>query len=303
MNKIKDVSIIILNFNTKELLSGCLESLEKSLKNTSLKTEVIVVDNASIDGSAKEVKKKFKFARLLKNKVNLGFAAGNNVATAQTSGKYLLFLNPDTLVYKDTLPAVVKFMEENTKVAVVTCRVEFPNGALDPDCHRGFPTPWRAFCHFTGLGRIFPKSEFFNGYHLGGLDFDHTQEIDACVGAFMMVRREAAEKVGWWDEDYFFYGEDIDWCYRFKEKGWKIIYYPFVKITHLKGASSGIRKETKEITTADINTKKRIASASVKAMEIFYKKHYFSKYNVLLNYFILGVLKIFGQLRMRRVGL
>lgn len=300
IKKDKKISVIVLNYNTEELLQNCLTSLSTALKKLKLKTEVFVVDNASSDNSVSMVRKNFREFKLLVNKVNLGFAAGNNIAVPLTSGEYILFLNPDTIIYPDTLPNLIEYLDKHEDVAVATCKVEFLSGKIDPDCHRGFPTPWVALTHFSGLAKIFPFSPLFNRYHLGFLDFDKIQEIDACLGAFMIVRRKAAEEVGWWDEDYFFYGEDIDWCYRFKKSGWKVIYYPKSKITHLKGASSGIRKETKEVTKATIETKRLIAKTSVRAMEIFYKKHLWSKYNFLINWLVIVSLKILTYLRVRR---
>lgn len=294
------VSVIVLNYNTEDLLKKCLESLELSLKKSGLSSEVMVVDNDSTDSSVEMVKENFKDLTLIENKVNLGFAAGNNAAIPKTSGRYVLFLNPDTIVCQDTIPEIVKFMDQNPTAAIGTCLVELSSGKIDPDSHRGFPTPWVSFCYFIGLSKLFPKSRLFNKYHLGFLDFTKAQEIDACVGAFMMVRRKAAEEVGWWDEDYFFYGEDIDWCYRFKKKGWKILYYPFVKITHLKGASSGIRKETEQLSKATLENRRRIARASVAAMEIFYRKHLWSKYNFLLNFLVIISLRFLTYLRVRR---
>jgi hypothetical protein len=157
---------------------------------------------------------------------------------------------------------------------------------MDKDCHRGFPTPWASFTNLLGLNKLFPKSKLFNQYHLGYLDLTSTHEVDAVTGAFLMVRKRAADELGYWDDTFFFYGEDLDFCYRYKQKGWKIVYNPKVSIIHYKGASSGIKKESSGFTAAQLDTKRRIARESVRAMRIFYNKHYKTKYPWLLNQII-----------------
>jgi hypothetical protein len=158
-----------------------------------------------------------------------------------------------------------------------------PNGQIDDASHRGFPTPWNAFVHFSGLAKIFGKTKLFGGYNLGFKNFSETHEIDALAGAFMVVRREAGEKVSWWDEDYFFYGEDLDFCYMLQQKGWKIYYVPEFSVLHYKGVSGGLKKVSKDITTADSETKKRATKARFDAMRIFYKKHYEDKYPLFIT--------------------
>ena len=157
---------------------------------------------------------------------------------------------------KGTIEKMIEFMDENENAGASTCKIIMPNGEIDDASHRGFPTPWNAFCHFSGLAGIFPKSKLFSGYNLGWKDFSKAHEIDALAGAFMLVRISAGEEAGWWDEDYFFYGEDIDFCYKLKQRGWKIYYLPEVSIRHFKGVSSGIKGVSKKITTASKETKK-----------------------------------------------
>lgn len=278
-----DLSIIILNYNAKKFVVNCLESLVKANKS-GYEWEIIVVDNASTDGTVEELKnektKKLKNInfQLIENSKNFGFSKGNNVAVPGAVGRYLLFLNPDTVVAKNTLSYMVRFMDANEEVGAATCKLVLPSGLLDDAAHRGFPSPWNAFCHFFGIGSIFRTMQLFSGYTLGYLPTNKTHEIDALSGAFMIVRRVAGEQVGWWDEDYFWYGEDIDFCYRLKEKGWKIMYVSDVSILHYKGVSSGVKKHTKEISSATRETRKRSAKASIEAMRIFYKKHYVGKY-------------------------
>jgi GT2 family glycosyltransferase len=215
---------------------------------------------------------------LIANKENLGFSKANNLGIKKAGGRYVLFLNADTVVYPNTLEYMLEFMDAHDKAGAATCKLVLPNGKIDDASHRGFPTPWNSFSHFSALAKIFPKSRIFGGYNLGYLDFSKTHEIDALAGAFMLVRRQAGEKVGWWDEDYFFYGEDLDFCYLLKEKGWKVYYVPEVSILHYKGVSGGIKKHSKHLATADSKTRKNATYQRFRAMKLFYKKHYEKKY-------------------------
>ncbi|EKD68259.1 MAG: Glycosyl transferase family 2 [uncultured bacterium] len=268
----KKLSIIIVNYNTEQFLEKCLDSLGKIPNDW----EVIVVDNGSRNRfKIKDLGYKIK---TIYSKTNMGFAKANNRGIRESSGKFILLLNPDTIVSQDAINRVVDYLESHTDVGVATCRAELLSGAIDDASHRGFPTPWNALCHFTGLGTLFPKSVLLNGYHLGYQRMDRIHEIDACAGAFMMVRREAGDKVGWLDEDYFWYGEDLDFCYRIKQHGFKIMYIPNVSITHYKGVASGIKKHSQYISTADSQITKRAQQARFDVMRIFYEKHYKNKY-------------------------
>lgn len=204
-----DLSIIILSYNTEAFLRECLKSLFAVLRHDkSITSEVIVVDNASSDNSVAMVKKEFPEVLLIENKENSGFAKGNNLGIKKAKGAYVLFLNSDAVIADtpDALPFryLLSFMKEHEHVGALTCRVNLPNRTIDDACHRGYPTPWNAFCHFSGLGSLFSSSTFFNGYHMGYRHLDIPHEIDALAGAFMLVKRDAGEAVGWWDEDYFF---------------------------------------------------------------------------------------------------
>ena len=289
-----DLSIIILNYNAKKFVIDCIRSIENSRRNGYF-WEVIVVDNGSTDGSQDAIRKLIENKNLpsaepsslvlLENKKNLGFSKGNNVAIPKSRGRYLLFLNPDTVVDPKTLSYMLSFMDKHKDVGASTCKLMLPNGDLDEAAHRGFPTPWNAFCHFFGIERLFPSSRLFSGYTLGYLSKNAVHEIDSLSGAFMIVRREAGKQVGWWDEDYFWYGEDIDFCYRLKKsslptgrQGWKIMYVPRVWILHYRGVSSGLKKHTRYLSSASRETRKRAAASSIEAMRIFYKKHYLGHY-------------------------
>jgi GT2 family glycosyltransferase len=272
-----DLSIIIVSYNTKEFLKACIESIYKTTKN--IKFEIIVVDNASTDDSVAEtLKLKTENLKIIENKENLGFSKANNIGVKQANGRYILFLNSDTVVYENTLGGMVKFMDEHVDVGAATCKLIMPNGQIDDASHRGFPTPWNAFSHFSGLSKLFGKTRLFGGYNLGFKDFSKTHEIDALAGAFMLVRRKAGVDANWWDEDYFFYGEDIEFCYMLKQAGWKIFYVPEFSVLHYKGVSGGLKKVSKDITTASKETKQRATKARFNAMRLFYKKHYEQKY-------------------------
>ncbi|MBU1127421.1 MAG: glycosyltransferase family 2 protein [Patescibacteria group bacterium] len=299
MVKKTDLSIVIVNFNTRDLLRDCLKSIERSVKTKCFSSwEIIVVDNASKDKSVEMLKSEFPKIKLLASSENLGFSKANNRGIEKTSGRYVLFLNPDTLVPANTLSKMIEFMDENKKAGAATCRVDLLNGNLDDASHRGFPTPWNSFTHFSGLDKLFPQSKLFAGYSLGHLPLGKIHEIDSLVGAFMFVRREAGEEVNWWDEDYFWYGEDIDFCFRLKKRDWKIYFVPTVKVIHYKGASSGIKKTSEKVTTASKETRLAVSLASTEAMKIFYKKHYEKIYPKIVTKFILGGVRLLKELRL-----
>lgn len=282
-----DLSIIIVSYNTKKLTEECIESIVENVKEITY--EIIVVDNNSPDHSGTELKKlesKTNCLKVIASSTNLGFSKGNNLGINESSGRLLLFLNPDTVVYPKTIETMVRFMDDNSDAGAATCKLELPNGGIDEASHRGFPTPWNAFCHFSKLERFFPKSKLFAGYIQGWKDLNVVHEVDAIVGAFMIVSRKAGDEIGWWDEDYFFYGEDLDFCYKLHEKGYKIYYVPDVSILHYGGVSSGIKKKTKSITTANVETVKKAQDARFAAMKTFYTKHYINKYPKVINYFV-----------------
>lgn len=289
MNKI-DLSIIILNYNTKRHTLEAVESVEKNYPEE-VRTgvyEVIVADNASPDGSLtafQDYRKqtKIKSFHVVDNKENIGFAAGNNKGVPSAKGRYVLFLNPDTIVPSNTLTRMINFMDGHPDTGAATCRIDLPTGGIDESSHRGFPTPWNAFTHFSGLERLFPKSQLFTGYIQGSKDLTGIHEVDAISGAFLFVRREVGEQIGWWDVEYFFYGEDLQFCYNIRKLGYKIYYVPDVSILHYGGVSSGIKKQSHHITTADRERRKKMQVHRFDAMRIFYRKNYDAKYPKILT--------------------
>jgi len=306
-----DLSIIILSYNTKELLRKCLESLVLSIKKQAcpltrrvLRMEIVVVDNGSTDGSREylksqnsNLKTKTQNLKLIFNQENLGYAKGNNVGLKEASGRYILFLNSDTEIVPGSLEEVVGYMEDHQDVGALTPKTLLANGKMDPDCHRGFPTPWASITYFLGLEKLFPKSKFFGQYHKFYLNLEENHEIDAGAGAFMLIRDEIVKKVGVWDESYFFYGEDLDYYYRIKQAGYKVLFYAKPLLLHYKGASSGLRKESKDISRASRETRVKVAKASVGAMEIFYKKFYKDLYPSWLTFLVLEAIRIKGWFR------
>lgn len=295
-----DLSIIIVAYNSEDTILACIDSVLQTIKNHSF--EIIISDN-SPNGNTKSVFVD-KYANndkvvYIHNKENLGFSKGNNVGIKVSKGKYILFLNPDTKVYEKTIDGMMDFMENHPDCGASTCFMELPNGELDDASHRGFPTPWRAFSHFSGLSKVLPKSKVFGGYNLTYLNTKKTHEIESLAGSFMLVPFEIGERLGWWDEDYFFYGEDIDFCYRIEAAGYKIYFVAEFKSLHMKGISSGIKKVSKDVTKASYETKKFITHHRFKAMEIFYDKHYKKKYPKILTGMVLLGIRLKKQLALR----
>lgn len=235
----KDVSVIIVNYNVKDLLSNCIDSILASTGG--LKIEIIVVDNNSFDGSVEQVSKKFKdnhSVKIIESKINLGFAKANNLGSKAAEGKYLLILNPDTIVQEDTIEKSVRFYESISQMGALSCKLVLPSGKLDLACRRSFPAPSVAVYRILGLSKLFPKSKLFSRYNLTYLDENGTYEVDSVCGAFMLVRKDIYEQVGGFDEDYFMYGEDLDLCYKIKKEAYKIYYYSGTSTIHFKGEST-----------------------------------------------------------------
>ncbi|MBU1326630.1 glycosyltransferase family 2 protein [Patescibacteria group bacterium] len=236
MEKSPDLSVVILNFNTRDLTRKCLVSIYASNMGE-YRMEVIICDNGSTDGSLESIKKEFPDALLIENGKNLGFAAGNNPGIKSAKGRNILLLNSDTEVQPDTFRIMIDHMDGNPKIGASTCKLILADGTMDPACHRGFPSPWAALTYFSGLEKLFSKSRIFGQYHQGYKDLNTIHEVDMISGAFFLARRKAVIEVGPLDEEYFFYGEDMDWCFRMKEKGWKIMFNPTAYTIHLKKKS------------------------------------------------------------------
>lgn len=236
------LSVIIVNYNVRDFLENALVSIQKALASLARagsgpSGEIFVVDNGSDDGSVELVRTKFPDVHLIVNKENLGFAKANNLALPQCKGKYLLLINPDSIVQEDTFKVMIEFFEKNPDVGMAGCKILNPDGTLQLACRRSFPTPWVALTKITGLSVLFPNSKWFGRYNLTYLNLDESYEVDAISGSFMMLRREVYVRVGGLDEQFFLYGEDLDWCYRIQQAGWKIYYVHNTQIIHYKGES------------------------------------------------------------------
>ncbi len=232
----KDLSVVIVNYNVQHFLRQTLLSLEEAAR--SLSTEIFVVDNASSDGSVEMIRHEFPSVKLIASKENLGFSKGNNIALKEATGKYILLLNPDTVLGENTLEACFSFMEANPSVGALGPRMIDGSGTFLPESKRGFPSPSVAFYKAFGLSKIFRNSSRFNRYHMGHVDSDTQVPVDVLAGAFMFIRYEVLSQIGLLDERFFMYGEDIDLSYRIKQAGFENYYFPKAQIIHFKGEST-----------------------------------------------------------------
>jgi len=218
------LSVIIVNYNVKYFLEQALLSVR--IASDGIETEVFVVDNNSVDDSVAMVREKFPEVNLIVNKDNVGFSCANNQAIEIATGDYILLLNPDTVVEEGTFRACVKFMDAHPDAGGLGVKMIDGSGNFLPESKRGFPSPAVAFYKAFGLSALFPKSKTFNHYHLGYLDDNETHEIEVLAGAFMLLRKTVLDKIGWLDEAFFMYGEDIDLSYRIVKGGYKNYYFP-----------------------------------------------------------------------------
>src|SRR5665648_483189 len=230
-----DLSIIIVNWNAKSFLLKCLRSLISETKSCSV--EIIVVDNASTDGSQQAVKKKFPTVKLIQNKVNSGFAKANNIGINQSVGRYICLINSDVTLLNGCLDKLCSFMDQQPEIGVTAPNILNSDLTLQYSC-RCFPSLWNNFCPAIGLNKLFPKSKAVSGEEMFFFKHDRICEVDVLSGCFLMVRRKALEQVGPLDEQFFIYSEDIDWCRRFCDADWEIVFFPEAKAIHYGGGSS-----------------------------------------------------------------
>ncbi len=230
------LSVIVVSWNTRELLQRCLASVYASAADVA-DLEVIVTDNASVDGSPEMVAACFPRATLILNSENVGFAAANNQAIRLAKGDFLLILNPDTEIVGSAIPEMLRYAHDHPETAVVGPQLLNPDGTVQSS-RRRFPTLTIAILESTVLQRWFPNHPALRGYYLLDRGDDETQEVDWLVGACLLVRSEAAKQVGLMDEGYFMYSEELDWCRRFAAAGWKLVYHPAAKVIHHGGQSS-----------------------------------------------------------------
>jgi N-acetylglucosaminyl-diphospho-decaprenol L-rhamnosyltransferase len=235
------LSIIIVNYNVKYFLEQCLCSVEKAIATDALlmdNTEIFVVDNNSSDGSMEYLQYKFRGIQFLNNNENLGFAKANNQALSKANGRYILFLNPDTIIAEDAIATCISFMKTNRNTGAVGVRMIDGNGNFLKESKRGFPFPWSSFCKLSGLTALFPHSKLFASYYLGHLKEGENNPADVLSGAFMLIRKEVLDKTGGFDEQFFMYAEDIDLSYRIQQAGFSNYYIAETTIIHFKGEST-----------------------------------------------------------------
>lgn len=231
-----DLSVIIVSFNAKYFLEQCLKSVRHATEK--IKCEIFVVDNNSSDGSPEMVTSEFPEARLIANQVNYGFSAANNQAIKESVGRFLLILNPDTIVEKDTFLKCIDFMNSHPDAGALGVRMINGEGRFLPESKRAFPTAQTAFFKVLGFSYIFPRSSVINRYYLPQIDIMETSFTEVISGAYMFLRRESINKSGLFDEDFFMYGEDIDMSYRLLQTGYHNYYFPEAGIVHFKGKST-----------------------------------------------------------------
>ena len=266
-----DLSIIIVNHNTSSITKNAIRSIIETVKE--VKYEIIVVDNSTYSNGV------FCFSdprvRIFSGFVNKGFGNACNIGAEKAFGKCVLFLNSDTILNKQTIDKAYNKLINDDNIGALGVRQILKSGELDAGCKRGFPTPLNSLYYFLGLDKRWPESKKYGAYHQTFVDQRSVTEVDCLSGAFIMMRREVFEFVSGFDEDYFMYGEDIDLCYRLRQKGFVVLYYGEVFLTHLKGESS--------------SSSLVVLKNFYKSMQIFYDKHYKNKYN-----FFVGVLVKIG---------
>jgi GT2 family glycosyltransferase len=288
-----DLGIVIVNWNTRDLLSRCLETVFASQGDFQCK--VVVVDNASTDASAEMVRTAFPQAQVIASETNGGFSYGNNLGlralgyhgagqVTADAPRYALLLNPDTEVPPDSLFGMIQFMDSHPEVGVAGPKLILADGTLDLACRRSFPTPTVSFYRFSGLSKLFPHHPRFGRYNMTFVDPDVAIEVDSVVGAYMQVRREAIQAAGLLDEAFFMYGEDLDWAFRIKAAGWKVWYHPEVTVRHVKRAASRKSQKAK--------------FEFQRAMLLFYRKHYQRTTPFLLHLLVMAGLLLKGGTRL-----
>jgi O-antigen biosynthesis protein len=284
-----DLSIIIVNYNVKEFLQNLLHSIEKA--SSKISKEIIVIDNASDDGSVEVIKDKFPSVNFIENTINVGFGRANNQGLAVAKGNYILFINPDCIVSEDTFDKMISFFESHPDCGLAGCKILNSDGTLQLACRRSFPGPWTSFTKVTGLSNMFPNSRIFARYNLTYLDENKTYEVDAVSGSFMMIRKDVYKKTNGFDEQFFMYGEDLDLCYRVQKNGYKVYYVHETQIIHYKGEST--KRSNLDETRLFYD-----------AMHLFVKKHLssFPLVELILRSAI-GFRKVFAFLGKRKLSL
>lgn len=280
------VSICIVNFQAKAFLRKCLHSIDENTHGQLY--EVIVSDNGSTDGSVEMLREEFPEVKVLTHSQNQGFSKPMNKAMQVAQGKYVLLLNPDTLVHEGAIGKLAAFLEENPKVGIVGPKVLNPDGTLQKPCRRSEARPWDVFAYFLGLSKLFPKNPKFSGYFMGYMDEDVVHEVHGVSGSCMLIRREVIDQIGYLDEQFFAYQEDADYCLRARKAGWKVYYYPKAEIIHFGGMGGSKIQPWRSVI------------AWHKSYYLYYRKHFADDYPLLFNgfyYSLMGLKLGFALLR------
>jgi GT2 family glycosyltransferase len=271
-----DVSLCVVTLNCRSVVEGCLQSLESA--EPGLSCEVILVDNASTDGTPERVRRRFPWVRVAENRENVGFTRATNQAIRMSSGRYILWLNPDTVLRPDSLVRLRGFLESHPEAGIAGPKVLNADGSFQPQCRRGLPTPWASLSYMLGLHRIWPGSPRFGGYLLSHLPVDAEAEVAAVSGCCLMARREVWQAIGPLDEDIFGFGEDVEWCVRARKAGFEVWYVPQSVIVHLKGQGGAQSRPFHKVWGIH------------QAMWVFYRKHLSREYPRLVTALVgLGV--------------
>lgn len=297
-----DLSVVIVSYNTSDLLNNCLSSIEAWLEANSHTGEVIVVDNASTDGTSGMIRRRFPDAKLIENHRNVGFAAANNKGIRAARGRYIVLLNPDTTVLGDAFGQMASYLDSNPGVGMVGPRLMFPDGRVQSS-RRRFPTRLTGYLESTIIQDYWPNNRIVRRYYLADRPDNQTQPVDWLVGACLMVRREAITSVGLLDERYFMYSEEVEWCYRMKRYGWKIVYLPQAAVIHHEGASSSQNVPQRQIhfdSSKVLLYRQLYGKAAAWSLHLFLLMTYIVRIGIEMTKGVIGHKR---SLRWQRVGL
>lgn len=282
------LTIIIVNYNSTDYLERCLKSILKETRADDYR--IAVIDNASDQQDFSRLERLSDRVQFILNSRNVGFAAACNQGIRAFPASYYLFLNPDCVIEESAIDQTLEFLASRSTAGIVGCRVENPDGSLQPACRRRIPHPSSAFFRLSGLSRLFPRSRRVSAYNMTYENSDQIHEVEAVSGSFLMFRREVLDDIQGMDEDFFLYGEDLDFCYRAFLKGWKIFYYPHARVVHYKGKSSARARGVSDY-------------HFYKSMEIFYRKHFAGQQNRLQQWLVFSGIKLLYAARLLRTRL
>lgn len=278
-----ELSIILINYNTKTLTEQAIDSILKTVERTDF--EIIVVDNSSQEEQKLSLER--ERVHILRDVQNHGFGHACNLGVQHSSGEYLLFLNSDTVMSENTIDESLAFLQQDCSIGALGVRMLRPDGSLDHGCKRGFPTPMASLYYFSGLDRRYPNSHKYGVYRQTFLEEDAVADVDSVSGAFLMISRTVFDKVDGFDQDFFMYGEDLDLCYRIKQQGYRVVYYGKVSFLHLHGQSGLVRSE-------------KVIGYFYDAMNLFYEKHYENKYNAFTGFLVKTAISFKRHLAIRK---